>query len=348
MERVIFTVVAGVLTSGLMGCFSLGEPQTPHSPTDSTPQAQAQPQQKAESQLEKFERLFSADIEKLVVGSDNGLTIEIFETVLQPQVISSIGEITGAKLSDPGRPYYLKLRAIYKGYDASVGCIQLQDLEQRQANIMDTAMGAVFGVDTNVYSIHISDNVRIPTEANIIATFYLYATHMTENEGRQIDETIIYLMGVNNIEPPPFDPAKFIIASGMHYITVEDAHTPTQKDVMLSMVLGGASGNSTSSVFDPLVYPLVDLMDARAAMDKKDLRNDYTLPRVKVKYVSELIFKGQSNTTITVSTDDDVLTERMSFTGRASTVKAGDRIRVYYTIAKDPLEKWEIQAIECL
>jgi hypothetical protein len=72
------------------------------------------------------------------------------------------------------------------------------------------------------------------------------------------------------------------------------------------------------------------------------------LPTVKVKYVSEVVFKGQTNTTITVSTDDNVLTERMSFTGRASAVRAGDKIRVYYTIAKDPLEKWEIQAIECL
>jgi hypothetical protein len=89
-------------------------------------------------------------------------------------------------------------------------------------------------------------------------------------------------------------------------------------------------------------------MDARVAMDKKDIRNGYTFPAVKVKYVSEVVFKGQSNTTITVSTPDNVLTERMNFAGRASEVKNGDKVRVYYTIAKDPLEKWEIQAIERL
>jgi hypothetical protein len=180
---------------------------------------QTQPQQKAESQIEKYWRLLNADSEKQVVGSDNRVTIESIETTFQPQVISGIGEITGAKLSEPGRPYYFKLRAVYKGYDADAKRARLQDLGQIQANVMDSALGATFGVDSEVYS---------------------------------------------------------------------------------------------------------------------------------VKYVSELIFKGQSNTTIRVSTDDNVLTERMSFTGRASEVKTGDKIRIYYTIAKDPLEKWEIQAIECL
>jgi hypothetical protein len=83
-------------------------------------------------------------------------------------------------------------------------------------------------------------------------------------------------------------------------------------------------------------------------MDKKNIRNNTTFPTVRIKYVSEVIFRGQSNTTITVSTDDNVLTERMNFTGRASSVRNGQKIRVYYTIAKDPLEKWEIQAIERL
>jgi hypothetical protein len=49
-----------------------------------------------------------------------------------------------------------------------------------------------------------------------------------------------------------------------------------------------------------------------------------------------------------VSTSDNALTERMNFNARTTALKNGDRIRVYYTIAKDPLEKWEVQAIERL
>jgi hypothetical protein len=345
MKRIIFMAVAGFLVSGLMGCSSMGEPQSSRAST-----SQRQPQQQGETQSEKFQRLLVADNEKLVIGSDGKATIESIETVLQPQIISGIGEITEAKLSEPGYPYYFKLRAIYKGYDASAERVRLQDSKQKQSDIMDNAMRAVFGVDTDVYSVLCFDAVlpTLPTEANSIATFYLIALRLTEYEGTNGNETGIYIRFVRNIEPSPFDPAEFIVASGMHYITVEDAHSPTQRDVMIAYFSGGNLGNSTSSVFDPVVYPLVDLMDARAAMDKKDIRNDYTLPTVKVKYVSEAVFKGQSNTTITVSTGDNILTERMSFAGRASSVKSGDTIRVYYTIAKDPLEKWELQAIERL
>jgi hypothetical protein len=38
----------------------------------------------------------------------------------------------------------------------------------------------------------------------------------------------------------------------------------------------------------------------------------------------------------------------MNFSARTAAIKNGDKIRVYYTIAKDPLEKWDIQAIERL
>jgi hypothetical protein len=349
MKRTVLAVLAvGLLASGLMSCFSLGETQTSQNPTVSQTSSQPQPQQKSETQLEKSQRLAKADIEKLVVGSDNKATIESIEAAFQPQVITGIGEITDANLSEPGRPYYFKLRAIYKGYDADAERALLQDLEQSQSTIMDTALGAVFGIDTNAHWVEYLDNVIPTLTANSVATFYLVAVRITEDEGRQINETSILIMFVRNIENPAFDPSKFIVTSGMHYITVNDVHVPTQQDVMSAYFLGGTIGNSSESVFDPVVYPLTDLMDARVAMDKKDIRNDYTFPTVRVKYVSEVIFKGQSNTTITVSTDDNVLTERMNFTGRASSVKNGEKIRVYYTIAKDPLEKWEIQAIERL
>ena len=307
-------------------------------------QAKNQPQQTNETQVEKFERLFTADAEKIVAAIKGMETIESLEATLKPQAITGIGEITDAKLSEPGRPYYFKIRALYKGYDANAEILFLQDLGQRQSNVMDAALGAVFGVDTNVYQV---DYLKItapllPTNANAVATFYIMAARLAD--GKQNESLVCFL---HNIEPPSFNPSNFIVASGMRYITV-DTRVQTQQDVMLNMMTGGAMGNSSQNVFDPVVYPLVDLMDARVAMDKKNIRNDYTFPTVRVKYASEVIFKGQSNTTITVSTADNVLTERMNFTGRASAVKNGEKTRVYYTIAKDPSEKWEIQAIERL
>jgi hypothetical protein len=335
------------MASGLTGCFSLGETQTPENSEAS--QVPSQFQQKEETQSEKFRRIYQTDQEKLVVGADNRTTIESIEAVLQPQVIASINEITETKLHEPGRPYYFKLQALYKGYDAEAERARLQDLGDVEQSSLDNAIGAVFGVDSNVYSASIigGDAVvaTLPTEANSIATFYLVAVKITD----EYNDAGFFIRYVRNIEKSAFDPSKFIVVNGMHYITVEDAHVPTQQDVMMNYFFGGAAGKAaSSSVFDPVVYPLADLMDARVAMDKKDYMNDYTFPTVQVKYVSEVIFKGQSNTTITVSTPDNVLTERMNFTGRAPTVTIGEKIRVYYTIAKDPLEIWEAQAIERL
>jgi hypothetical protein len=348
MKKTILVVLAvGLMASGLIGCFSLGETQTPQNSTVS--QTQPQSQQKVETQSKKFGRLSLADREKLVIGADNRVTIESIEAVFQPQVIASIDEITEAKLSEPGRPYYFKLRVLYKGYDAEAKRARLQDLGKVAQSSLDNAIDAVFGVDSKVYSAPIiggdTNVATLPSEANSIATFYLIATRITD-EG---NESGFWILFFHNIERPALDPSKFIVINGMHYITVEDAHAPTQQDVMMNFFMGGAAGKAASSnIFDPVVYPLADLMDARVAMDKKDYMNDYTFPAVRVKYVSEVIFKGQSNTTITVSTPDNVLTERMNFTGRASTVKTGEKIRVYYTIAKDPLEIWEAQAIERL
>jgi hypothetical protein len=300
-------------------------------------------------------RLRNEDDKRLVTGSNNRITTESIEAVFQPQVITGIGEINDTKLSEPGRVYYFKLRAIYKGHDAKAKRILLQDIGE-QSSIGDAAFGTAFGIDTNVYPMQyrggeignvLSPISEFPEEANAVATFYIMATRLTEVNGKRGNISEIGVRFIRNIEKPSLDPSKFIVANGMHYITVNDAHATTQEDVMAHYFTGGATSNT--SVFDPIVYPLVDLMDARIAMDKKDLRDGYTFPTVEVKYVSEVIFKGQSNTTITVSTDDNVLTERMNFTGRASSVKNGEKVRVYYTIAKDsrvPIERWEIQAIE--
>jgi hypothetical protein len=322
----------------------LGEPQSSPSLAALTPQEQTPPRQQSESQVEKFRRLYNEYEKNLIAGSDGRVTIENIEAVLQPQLITGIDEITEAMLSEPGRPYYFKVRALYKGYDENVGCALLQDLGETQSSVM----GAVFGVDTNTYFRDVMNAAvpTLPTEANAIATFYLVAYRLTENTA-EYGKLGVSIRFAHNIEKPPFDPAKFIVANGLHYITLADAHVQTEEDAMRALILGG-TGMRTSSVFDPVAYPLADLMDARVAMNEKDRFNNLTFPTVRIKYVSELVFKGQSNTTITVSTDDNILTERMTFTGRASAVKAGEKVRVYFTIAKDPLEIWEIQAIERL
>ena len=350
MKKTIMTVIVIVFIYGLTGCATSSSTEGSNVANQPEPRKQTA-EEHLQAQKDLYQHILVEDNNKLTIGSDNRATIESIEAVFQPKSINDIDEITDAVLREPGRPYYFRLKALFKGHDANAKRIFLQDLVQKETNTLDTALGVAFGIDTNSYPIEYFDALvsTIPTEVNATATFYIVAVRfVVEQDGRRESHKFIMVRFIRNVESSPFNPSNFIVASGSRFITVNDARVTTQEDVMLRMMTGGAMGGSSSNAFDPIIYPLVDLMDARLAMDKKNIWNDYTFPTVRVKYVSEVIFKGQSNTVITVSTDDNVLTERMNFTGRASSVNNGQRIRIYYTIAKDPLEIWEIQAIERL
>jgi len=312
---------------------------------------EVQSRPKTETQFEKFNRLLLADSEKLQV-IDNKVVTSSIEEVLKPQAITSISEITLEKLAEFGKPYFFKLRALYKGYDAEAKVARLLDLgksESYREELRNRIINEAFGVDNSIYSEKLFGDVIVPTlpsEANSTATFYIVAAKFNQDRnGTYIDNWIRF---VRDIEKPFFDPAKFIVANDMHYITTEDAHVPTQQDVMLNLYFRGTSGSVRSRAFDPITYSLVDLFDARVAMDNKKYNNELTLPTFREKYASEVIFRGQSGTTITVSTPDGVLKEDMNFHGRTTGISNGSKIRVFYTIAKDPYEIWEAQAIERL
>jgi hypothetical protein len=120
MKKAIFVALAiGLMAGGLSGCSSL---------------------QKKETQLEKFERLILADLENIVLGPDDRATIESLEAAFQPQVITDMDEITMDKLDEPGRPYYFKLRALYKGTDEKAKRILLQDLGDVKQSALNDAI----------------------------------------------------------------------------------------------------------------------------------------------------------------------------------------------------------------
>ncbi|MDR0655224.1 MAG: hypothetical protein LBG22_02820 [Treponema sp.] len=374
MKRKIFVVLAvGLLAGGLMGCFSLGESVDTKVDSESsghnTEPSVAPERWTVERQIENINKLIQEDTELLAArkkekGELLG-TVDLDE-ILKPWVIFRKQGLESV-VYDVGTRYWFKIRAIYKGYgkEEEIGTpVYFEDIIEngQSPNTEEALLSMAYGVDTSVYAVHtlgevfsasgitVFDNITsILKEPNTIVTFYCCSFRLIEKNRRP--RLVIWLLFIDDTSITVlFDRSKFLVASGMSYISTSDgdAFTASPESVLMSLSTGGIIGNKSANIFDPLKYKLVDLMDARVAMNKKDIRNNYTLSEVKVKYVSEVVFKGQSNTTITVSTADDVLTEKMNFFGRASTIKNGDRIRVYYTIAKAPIEKWEIQAIECL
>lgn len=344
MKKIIGLVcIFAVCTVFFTGCMSFLFDEAQNTGTSQTKAEIKEKKEEREDPFKKFERLVTSNYECFIKEKETKTIEESIETAFHPKVITSIKEITKEKLTESGRPYYFKVKALYKGYDVDAKKAIVRDLDRKQSSVSDMAFKASFGVDTDSYplALFIAEVSDLPPEANAVATFYLLAV----TDGNDIDRRIMF---VRDIEKSRFNPAHFILTSGMRYIRAEDAHVPTGADAMAAYLFGGSTGNAPNDIFDPTEYPLADLMDARAAMNKKDPLNERTFPTVRVKYVSEVLFLGQSNTAISLSTTDNILTEKMSFTGRASSLKKGEKVRVYYTIAKDPLEEWEIQAIERL
>jgi len=347
-NNVFLTVIMVVsLIIGLLGCGT--SPVTQNEAASGT-KSQPQKVETDEEQVAKFNKLLEQDFKPIrerqkANGEGWKATAADIDEILKPREVSGAEANIFMRSAETGKPYYFKIRAIYKGYDKKNKFILLEDTTKTVSQ-EDELLGKAFGVDVAVYAVYSSDEPTKVKESNTVATFYCLGYRATEN-GRSEQRLQAITIDDANIVTL-FDKSKFIVASGLSYISPSSVSVPNQQDIMMNMFTGGVSGNNSANIFDPIKYPLVDLMDARVAMDKKDLRNDYTLPRVQVKYVSEVVFKGQSNTNITVSTTDNVLTEIMNFTGRASSIRNGEKVRVYYTIAKDPLEKWEIQAIERL
>jgi hypothetical protein len=294
----------------------------------STPDSKTAKKSKSnETQQEKFWRLQGADDSKLVVGNDNRVTIESLEAVFKPVVITNSSEMESllAK-SEPGVPHYFKIQALYKGYIS--GPNQFIFLQTRiEKNTLNTVHNWILGYFQGI-------EVSFPAQANCNATFYIVGGKFTEPK----DEIGILVRAVRNIENSQFEPSKFVVANEKRFITFSDVKLPSANNTEII----------TESIFDPATYPIFNLFDARIAMDKKNWGDANTFPTNRVKYASEVIFRGQSGTTIVVSTEDNFITERMSFFGRAASIKTGDKIRIYYTIHKDPVERWEVHALEIM
>jgi len=280
-----------------------------------------------ETQVEKFWRLYEVDSNKLVIGSDNRITIESLEEVFKPIKITKSSEAASIlNESEPGEPRYFKLTALYKGFikEPNSSIFLQTNIEK---NVFNTVHNWIIGYFQVV-------EATFPSQVNCNATFYIVAGRFTEPK----DEIGVWVRAVRNIEEPLYNPTNFILANDRRFITLNDVHLPSANN----------NGIYAESIFDPTIYPLFNLFDARIAMDKKKWGDNNTYPETPVKYASEVIFKGQNGTNIFFSTEDNFITEVMTFYGRVGSINKGDKIRIYYTIQKYPGETWEVQALEIL
>ena len=69
----------------------------------------------------------------------------------------------------------------------------------------------------------------------------------------------------------------------------------------------------------------------------------------KQLWYSDVVFKGQTNMNISVGSEDGKFFQTMNFAGRTSSLKNGDKVRIYYSVEKKRYSTdWTVYAIEKL
>jgi hypothetical protein len=103
------------------------------------------------------------------------------------------------------------------------------------------------------------------------------------------------------------------------------------------------------SDFKPANYTSIDLFTAVANVEKMPRGNGSfgdSLFATRL-YVSEVVFVSQNGTDIQFKTSDNAISQSMKVDGRSG-LSAGQRVRLYYRVTKNPLTEWRVVAIEKL
>jgi hypothetical protein len=236
--------------------------------------------QTKESQVEKFARLLEELESKLVKDANGEISSESLDNGLHPVTISSISEITEKNLVEAGKPYFYKIKAIYKGADREAKRIVIQDVNSDNLlndNFLLSITNSISSVrdagDLNEESLK-----RLPKESNSIATFYICAVRIDDVSR----EWAYWITKVRDITPCPLKNENFILSNGLSFITPDSVFAQTDQNTMAKMLLGESASNT--NIFDPLSYRFVDMMDARGAMNKKKVSDDRTFPRIPVLF----------------------------------------------------------------
>jgi hypothetical protein len=103
------------------------------------------------------------------------------------------------------------------------------------------------------------------------------------------------------------------------------------------------------SNFKPAEYTKADLFDAVATVEKLPRGDGSFMDAIFTtkSFVSDVIFVGQNGTDIQFKTADNAISQYMKVSGRSG-LTAGQKVRLYYQVSKNPLTEWKVAAIEKL
>jgi tetratricopeptide (TPR) repeat protein len=103
------------------------------------------------------------------------------------------------------------------------------------------------------------------------------------------------------------------------------------------------------SDFNPADYQKRDLFDAVASVEKMPRGSGSLFDGVLTtfKFASDVVFATQDGTDIYFKTADNAITQHMKI-GSRSGLTPGQKVRIYYTVKRNPYTEWNVDAIEKL
>ena len=131
--------------------------------------------------------------------------------------------------------------------------------------------------------------------------------------------------------------------NGIWKLTQATTQAPAPATASLPRFIVAPSG------FNSGAYSRVDLFEAAAEAEKMIRGDGGPIDAVLAarKFVSDVVFVNQEGTYIQFRTADNAISRYMKIDSRAG-LSSGQRIRLYYTITKNPLTIWTVDAIERL
>ena len=172
----------------------------------------------------------------------------------------------------------------------------------------------------------------------MVADFYIATGTWQSNTGKE--QGFVEIIYINIVGLPIFYSKDFMVAVNFKMIDSYDNYD-------WSNFITGFSEN----IFNPYNFVYADPYDIMLVMEvAPEQLETLSIPNWQDKnklFYSEVIFSSQTNTSILVTNKDKTFVKSMTFMGRTSSLKNGDKIRIYYSVEKKTYSTdWTIYAIE--
>lgn len=263
-----------------------------------------------------------------------------------------------------GKIHYIRIRGLFRDYSSKSEMVLIDTISPNAGNVISVipnssipeeyyymfnlyyVNNATISRDVSLKANLLSQMYNLPTVFEIkggtfknkVADFYLATgTFMTESGKNQ---TYIEIAYINILGYPYFKETDFMVALNFRMMKTNE-FWEQYTDAF------------SKKIFNPYNFIFVDPYEIMLMVElyPEELKSvsSYNWDSGKQLWYSDVVFKEQTNMSISVGSEDGTFFQTMNFAGRTSSLKNGDKVRIYYSVEKKSYSTdWTVYAIEKL